>query len=107
MVLGASIDDLMDQLLDCSDSMDQLIGGSQLPHGRALLLLDGFDGTAREAVLAELATRSSTRPQESWVLMLTEDSVAAQDGISLLRRFRARPWMRIPKHLDVWHSRGC
>ena len=89
------------------DPMDQLLGGSQRPHGRALLLLDGFDGTAREAVLAELATRSSTRSQESWVLTLTEDSVAAQEGISLLRRFGARPWMRIPKHLDVWHSRGC
>ena len=25
------------------DPMDQLLGGSQRPHGRAFLLLDGFD----------------------------------------------------------------
>ena len=89
------------------DSMDQLLGSSQRPHGSALLLLDGFDRSAREAVLAELATRSSTRSQKSWILALAEGSVAAQEGISLLRLFRARPWMRISKHLDVWHSRGC
>ena len=33
--------------------------------------------------------------------------MAAQEGISLLRRFWACPWMQIPRHLDVWHSRGC
>ena len=39
------------------DLMDQLLGCSQRPHCLALLLLDGFNGTAREAVLAKLATR--------------------------------------------------
>ena len=33
--------------------------------------------------------------------------MAAQEGMSPLRQFGARPWMRIPKHWDVWHSRGC
>ena len=89
------------------DSMDQLLGSSQRPHCWALLLLDGFYWSAREAVLAKLATRSSTLSQEYWILALAEGSVAAQGGISLLRQFGARPWMRIPKHRDVWHSRGC